>query len=192
MRTANFADRKFWFCRPDQNRLFCRRPEKIPQIKMRTGPLFLLRTGNRSTKLRNFFFLFFFRPFFNGLQIIYGNSWYTKLRTGNFAFSLNNNLVLEKRLYTYQCRNLVPKETSRDGQREKALFGDPQQTVRKNFDFKSSTQAKIGVDFLLYKLYNNIFHSIRYCVYVGTFFLNQLSINKLIDRTNLESKYTLK
>jgi len=45
LRTANFADRKFWFCRPDQNRLFCRRPEKISQIKMRTGPLFLLNCG---------------------------------------------------------------------------------------------------------------------------------------------------
>jgi len=77
--------------------LFCRRPEKIPQIKMRTGPLFLLNCGPEIDLLNCgiFFFFFIFRLFFNGLQIIYGNSWYTKLRTENLLNCVPESYQIE-------------------------------------------------------------------------------------------------
>ena len=33
LRAANFADRKFWICRPDQNRLICRPTKKFLENK---------------------------------------------------------------------------------------------------------------------------------------------------------------
>ncbi len=74
LQTANFADRKFWFCRPGQGRLFCRRP----QMDLLNCGFFL-----------NYFFVFFLtvcRLLAWLVFYLYGNPWYTKLRIENFAF----------------------------------------------------------------------------------------------------------
>ena len=56
LRAANFADRKFWICRPDRNRLICRPTKKFSKTSADRTTIFTkLQSGLQKNMIRPIF-----------------------------------------------------------------------------------------------------------------------------------------